>query len=200
MVSLGALSDIELIGLMKAGEQRALAEIFERYWSRLLAVALNRLDNLEEAEECVQDVFLKLWNLRENLELKYTLATYLAAATRYRVMDLLDTQYRKQMNLVPLDNQDFYLNHYETADARLLEKELLDRIEAAVRQLPEKCRIVYRMSREDGTPNKAIAAELGISEKMVEAHLSRAIKGLRDNLTLVLPPILLLVANLPVKK
>jgi RNA polymerase sigma factor (sigma-70 family) len=90
-----AHSDQELLLLIGENSERAMTEIFDRYWDKLLAVALNRLDNLEEAEECVQDVFLKLWKLRETLELKYTLYTYLSAAVRYRVLDLLDKQYRK---------------------------------------------------------------------------------------------------------
>lgn len=196
MAQLDQLSDYELLSLLKKDDQQALAEIFGRYWAKLLAIALNRLSNLEEAEECVQDVLLKLWKLRKNLELRYTLYTYLAAATRYRVLDLLDSQYRKTMQTEPLEDHAGYIMGTVTADAELLEKELIARIEEAVGQLPEKCQVVYRLSREDGLSNKHIAAELNISEKTVEAHLTKAIKNLRDGLSTSMPAIFLLAAGL----
>ncbi|TSJ36581.1 RNA polymerase sigma-70 factor [Mucilaginibacter corticis] len=192
MRALNTYTDQELVALLKQDDQRALKEIFERYWDKLLAVALNRLNNLEEAEECVQDVLIKLWNLREKLELRYTLYTYLAAATRYRVLDLLDSQYRKQIKTVELTGQAEILTSNTLADSALLEKELTEKLEDAIQNLPEKCRIVYRMSREEGMANKQIAAELEISEKMVEAHMTRAIKGLSASL----PAVILLIANI----
>ncbi|WP_256005676.1 RNA polymerase sigma-70 factor [Pedobacter deserti] len=191
-----AYTDLELVALLKQGDASAMTELYERYWDKLLAVALNRLEHLEEAEECVQDVFLKLWKLRDKLELKYTLATYLAAAVRYRVYDLLAGQYYKQKHATgELTEAESGLSDELSADAQLLEKELLEQIEASVRQLPEKCRIVYRMSREQGLTNKQIAEELNISEKAVEAHMSRAFKGIRNNLAVAVPIAVLLLGT-----
>lgn len=183
-----AHSDQELLLLIGENSERAMTEIFDRYWDKLLAVALNRLDNLEEAEECVQDVFLKLWKLRATIELKYTLYTYLSAAVRYRVIDLLDKQYRK-LQYAPemLSEMQNETSSALSSDRYLLEKELIEQIEASVKLLPEKCQMVYRMSREDGKSHKQIAAQLNISEKTVQAHLTKAIKDIRNNLPVVIP-------------
>lgn len=183
-------TDQQLLSLAKAGHERAISEIFERYWHKLLAVALNRLDNLEDAEECVQDVFINLWKIRETLELKYTLYTYLSAAVRYRVLDKMNQQYRK----IRFSDTDFselseLSSENDAADAHLLHLELMDKIDSAVKLLPEKCQIVYRMSRESGFSHKKIAEELSISEKTVEAHLGKAIKDIRKNLTITAPAI-----------
>jgi RNA polymerase sigma-70 factor (family 1) len=183
MAAYSGYTDQELLLLLKEGDGMAMTEIIARYWQRMLAVAINRLDNQEEAEECVQDVFVRFWQLREKLEIKYTLYTYLSAAVRYRVYNLLDSQHRKQLHTQPLSaGMDISSGEFH-ADSNLLEKELLERIATYVDQLPEKCRIVYQMSREDGLSNEQIAAELKIAEKTVEAHLTKAVKNLKDNLT-----------------
>ncbi|HWW38177.1 RNA polymerase sigma-70 factor [Pedobacter sp.] len=190
MNSYGSLSDNELVDLLKEDQQQALSALYFRYWDKLLSVAGNRLDNPEIAEECVQDVFFSLWQRRNDLKLKYSLATYLAVAVKYQVIKQLDKQYRLQ------DRKDksLYASQevfHPSADEHLLEKELMDRIEVAVNRLPEKCRIVFKLSREHGMTNKQIAADLDISEKTVEAHLSKAIKDLRNDLSAISPLILL---------
>lgn len=183
-------TDQELLQLIKEDNTRAFTEVYERYWSRLLAMALHRLGNLEEAEECVQDVLVKLWKLRHKLELRYSLYTYLAAGIRYRVYDILDAQHRRQLPVGYLeDGMDFGVEDGQ-ADWGVLEKELLEHMEAAIEKLPAKCRIVYRMSRTDGLGNAEIASELGIAEKTVEAHLTKANKDIRDSLSDSLPVIL----------
>lgn len=183
------LSDDELIVLLKADQQQALSALYYRYWDKLLSVAGNRLDNPEIAEECIQDVFFSLWQRRNDLQLKYSLATYLAVAVKYQVIKQMDKQYRLQHR----KDKSLYGQELLTAsaDEYLLEKELMDRIAAGVNELPEKCRIVFKLSRELGMSNKQIAAELGIAEKTVEAHLSKAIKELRSNLTAASPLLLL---------
>ncbi|WP_316835999.1 RNA polymerase sigma-70 factor [Pedobacter nutrimenti] len=176
------LSDKELITALKNGEQMALKQIIERYWQRLIAVAMNRLNVLEEAEECVQDVFYNLWKKRETIELKYTLGTYLSVAIKYQVLNLLDKKYRR---IKTTDvSEDTIENAVGYMDDHLLEKELFRQLESTIKQLPEKCQIVYRLSREGGKTNKQIATELHISEKTVEAHLTKALKDIRGQLTL----------------
>lgn len=183
-------TDQQLLSLAKEGRELAISEIFDRYWHKLLAVALNRLANLEDAEECVQDVFVNLWKIRAKLELKYGLYTYLSAAVRYRVLDKMNQQYRK----IHFSDTDFselaeLSSETDAADAQLLQLELMDKIESAVKLLPEKCQIVYRMSREAGLSHKKIAEQLDISEKTVEAHLGKAMKDIRKNLSITAPVI-----------
>jgi RNA polymerase sigma-70 factor (family 1) len=197
MLTQSTETDTQLVLLIKEGNERAMSEIFDRYWHKLLAVALNRLDNLEDAEECVQDVFINLWKLRATLQLKYSLYTYLSAAVRYRVLDLMDKQYRKPKYAREELNDLLEISSDGAApDSNILLNELLERIEASVKQLPEKCQIVYRMSREDGHSNKKIAEELNISEKTVEAHLTKAIKDIRDNLTVTLLVVMILFSDI----
>ncbi len=179
------LSDADLVALLKADDEGALSAIYFRYWDKLFSIA-GPLDSLEEAEECVQDIFFSLWQRRANLELTHSLHTYLSVAVKYRVIDRLDKRHRLRKRMetnLPEWDEPLTL----PADAYLIERELMERIAASVSKLPEKCQIVFKLSREENKSNKEIAEELNISEKTVEGHISRAIKGIRGDLATGLP-------------
>nr|WP_199078244.1 RNA polymerase sigma-70 factor [Pedobacter sp. ASV19] len=182
------LSDVKLVELLKQDDQLALTELYYRYWDKLLAVACHRLNEPLEAEEVVQDIFFRLWQHRHSLELKFTLSTYLAAAVKYRIINVLDHLYRKRNREAQLP--DYSLLTEPSAEEYLFEQELRLRIEATVKSLPEKCQIIFRMSREEGKTYKQIAAELDIAEKTVEAHMSKALKEIRTNLGIIAPALL----------
>lgn len=177
-------SDIELIDLMKHDHQQALSALYFRYWDKLLVIAGNRLDNLAIAEECVQDVFCSLWKRRHELELHHSLATYLAVSVKYQVIKQMDKQYRQH----EAKKTAYFTTEYAVpADEYVFAKEMTERIAGAIAQLPDKCSIVFKMSREQGMTNKQIAKELEIAEKTVEAHISKAIRVLRNDLATFSP-------------
>lgn len=183
-----ALSDGELIHLLRQDDERALSELYLRYWDKMLSVACHRLDDPEGAEEVVQDIFFGLWKRRNSLDIKFGVSTYLAVAVKYRIINLMDKQYRllkKQQQAVVTEDI------MPSVDEYIFEKELWDRIEATIKQLPGKCQIVFRMSREEGLNNKEIASRLNISEKTVEGHITTALKDLRSNLSVVIPAVIL---------
>ncbi|MDB5156474.1 MAG: polymerase sigma-70 factor, partial [Mucilaginibacter sp.] len=111
-------------------------------------------------------------------------SAYLAVSVKYRVIKVLDKR----------NNQQKYINYSQTAFSitddstqQWLEfEELKNQLAELVADLPEKCRMVYQLSRESGFSHKKIAMEMGISEKTVEAHLSKAIKTLRTRLGQIL--------------
>ncbi|HWK56935.1 MAG TPA: RNA polymerase sigma-70 factor [Parapedobacter sp.] len=174
------MSDTSLIERLKQDDETAMGELFERYWKKLFVVALNRVKIAESAEECVLDVFTSLWNRRDNLVLSHSLGTYLAVAIKYRALRELANEHRR-VATAPLDDFDEnpLVPSTMSADDHILEKELLAAIENAVEQLPEKCKLVYRMSAEKGLTYQEIATKLDISEKTVQAHLTKAKKDLR---------------------
>jgi RNA polymerase sigma-70 factor (ECF subfamily) len=130
-------------------------------------VTINRLGIEAEAEECVQDVFVSLWRRRHEIELRYSLSTYLWVAVKHQVINRLDNRYAKRtLRTTELVDETIV----PSSEEQLLEKELREQIAATVSRLPEKCRMVYRLSREEGKSNKEIAEELNISEKTVYLH------------------------------
>ena len=173
--------DHELLQLLKQSNDEAFTEIYLRYWDKLIVVAMHRLGNIEEAREVVQNVFCNLWKRRDSLEISHTLNAYLATAIKYEVFKRFASKTRQKRY------QDQALRQWQEAatdtEDYLQANELQAQIFSLVKMLPEKCRIVFQLSREKGYSQKQIAAELGIAEKTVEAHLSAALRRLRTGLS-----------------
>jgi RNA polymerase sigma-70 factor (ECF subfamily) len=175
------LNDKELIMLLSTNDMQAFTEIYNRYWKKLFSIAANKIQDLDDAEEIVQDIFVELWKRRDKLNVINTLSPYLAVSVKYRVIKWFDKRNNRQKYA------NYSKDHINIADhstEQWLEfEELKDRLMEFVAELPEKCRLVYQLSREAGYSQKMIAGEMGISEKTVEAHLGKALKTLRARLS-----------------
>lgn len=172
-------TDVELIALLRNDDEEAFTAIYHRYWRKLFVLAMNRIKNLEDAEEITQDIFTSLWKRRAELNLTSELASYLAVSVKYRVIKVMDRYYKMQSYIESaliqeqLDDSTQEVLAFDELKAELIKY---------VQQLPEKCKLVFQLSREQGYSQKQIAQELGISEKTVEAHLGKAFKILRSKL------------------
>jgi RNA polymerase sigma-70 factor (family 1) len=187
------LTDSELLDLLKSGDHAAFTEIYNRYWDKLFAVAYNRLSDELEAEEVVQNIFLSLWKRKEQLALTHSLATYLSVSVKYQILTRLAQLKREKERTDQL--RIAAIEGIETTGEWLSEKELRLQIEQCINTLPEKCRIVFKLSRESLKSNKEIAEELGLSEKTVEGHITKALTTLRGSLHISIPALLILVEN-----
>jgi RNA polymerase sigma-70 factor (ECF subfamily) len=186
-------TDQQLLDLIRADDRGAFTELYNRYWDKTYAVALHRLDDEHEAEEVVQEVFLSIWQRRATLQLTHTVATYLAVAVKYKVINHLARQHRRQ-----LQHDELTITSPVVADSTadwLHEKELRQLLEKTISQLPEKCRIVFLLSRDENKTYAEIAAELNISQKTVEAHMSKALRELRETLGVSAPVLAFILLN-----
>lgn len=179
MVIYRDLSDNELYLYLHEGDENAFTEIYNRFWKKLFTIAANRVGNLEEAEEIVQDLFTSLWNKRFDMVLRSDLASYLAVSVKYRVIKSMDRRYNEKRYVDSLLGTGLI---DDSTQQKLAFEELQEELEKHIQNLPEKCQLVFRLSRQDGYSQKKIAKELGISEKTVEAHLGKAFKKLRARL------------------
>ena len=180
MLSYHMLSDSELLDLMARGKEHAFNELFNRYWDKLLQTAIHKVDDVMEAENIVQDVFVSLWKRRKTLEIKGSFSHYLLVSVKYRVIKTLNRQrmhrlYREE-GLAGADLLDDSTQQY------LDFQELKQRLEELVGNLPEKARLIYCMNKDEGMSYREIAEELNMTEKAVDAHLVRARKILRSGL------------------
>lgn len=177
MYSYSLYSDSKLASLLIKGDENAFTEIYQRYSEKLLAIAYNYTKDKDFAEEILQEIFSGLWERRKRVAIE-NLSAYLATAIKFSVFQTLHRQQRRAAIIE---------SHYKVKAADSLEdlihvKFLQEFIDGIVEQLPERCRLVYTYSRQSGLSNAEIAEEMNISEKTVEAHMTKALKVLRTNL------------------
>lgn len=172
--------DERLLSLIANDDEHAFHVLYDRYWKKLLAHALIKLGSAEEAEEIVQTVFINLWRRRHTLQLRFTLATYLASVLKYEIIEHLARQKKENAQ------KQLLISVRPVEDHSTLEwldyEQLQEDLERTIAALPEKCRLVFRLSREEGLSGKQIASTLNISPKTVEAHMNKALKFLRTSL------------------
>jgi len=173
-------TDEQLLALLAGDDHDAFTELYDRYWTRMLVKARTSLCSEAESEEIVQTVFMNLWRRRKTITLKHSFHTYISASVKYEIIDTLARSARRieTMRIAntftsPSDNSTAAWVDYEATRGLL---------EETVKNLPEKCQLVFRLSREAGLSESEIAAELGISLKTVGAHKTKALKALRKAL------------------
>jgi RNA polymerase sigma-70 factor (family 1) len=171
----------ELLTRLNNNDPGAFTDIYNLYWKKLFFIAAQKLNDLSEAEEIVQDIFLDIWNRRTELAISGDLSSYLSVSVKYKVINILakrNRQLRYHLHVASTQTEsDLSTEHNIRID------ELREQLSKETAKLPEKCRMVFQMSREEGYSQKQIAKRLSISEKTVESHLSKALRTLRTNLS-----------------
>lgn len=173
-------SDHELAALFQKGDAIAYKEIYDRYWQLLFRFSRKLMQDSVIAEDIVQDVFATFWVKRELLDVDSPLASYLYKLTRNKVLDILRHSKVESRYIEKL--QHVVQNGSQLPDQLYVERELYDQIEKEIKNLPEKMRIIFEMSRKDFKSNKEIADELGISQQTVKNQVSNAIRTLKGKL------------------
>ncbi|HAT91091.1 MULTISPECIES: RNA polymerase sigma-70 factor [Sphingobacterium] len=175
MKDFGGHSDEELIVLVQQDDSLAFEAFYDRYWKKLYYQAARKTNSLEDAQEIVQNIFTSLWLRRHQLQIESNLASYLAVAVKYKVFKYLAQQYKQEAFKHDTEWADFD----NSTEDWLQFEELRVRLDQLVSELPEKCQLVFKLSREEGLTYKQIAEHMNISVKTVETQLSRALKKIR---------------------
>jgi len=161
--------------------------IFETYYPRLLRFAKEYVGDWHDAEDILQNVFLKLWEKRTLLLADTNLNAYLLTMVKNRCIDFLNHQkvVERYANNQKLIEQEavFNLHAISKFNPEQMDIESLEQLaEKAIAELPNQCRKVFELSRYEELKYKEIAEKLGISVKTVETHISNALKILRIKL------------------
>ncbi len=169
--------DTVLINRLREGDTLALTELYNTYWQLLFISAYNIIKDKELCEDIIQDIFMNIWHNREKLEINISLKSYLYACARYQVFN----QFRKNKDKIHVEffNDLDKRFQYATPETEMMHDELVQQISTIVETLPEKCQLVYKLSREEQLTHKEIALRLNISVKTVENHITKALQTIR---------------------
>jgi RNA polymerase sigma-70 factor (family 1) len=169
-----------LLEKLKNGDQTAFSTIFTRYYRDLTLFANSILHNTEHSEEIVQDVFVKLWENCDSLQIHSSLKSYLVKSVQNRCIDWIrHMKIRNRYGSEVLDNPVISAND---AEEYVLYSELSGKIDTILEHLPEDVANTFKMNRYDGLKYHEIAEKLDVSVRTVEVRISKALQMLREKL------------------
>ncbi len=167
--------------LWKGDNETAFSELYKRHVLKLMAVALQKTPSRDDAEELVQNSFLKFYQHKEEIKAETAVFPYLYVVLKNQILNyhrkqLIHQKYETYiLAKEALNNNNSLVTDIET-------KELERQIELAIDLLPDKCKNVFLLSRKKNLTNKQIANTLNISENTVEQHIRKALGRLRISL------------------
>ncbi len=167
----------QLQQLITTGSQKAFEDLYRLFFTRLFNFAMLYVHKKEVAEEIVNDIMIKVWNKKEELDSIKNLETYLFVAVRNHSLNHL-AQYSPYHVSIEPDSPHGQLIDLNDPGKELEWKEIYFRLNQAIDELPDQCRTVFKLIKEEGFRYKQVAEILNISPRTVETQLFRAIKKL----------------------
>jgi RNA polymerase sigma-70 factor (ECF subfamily) len=179
------LPDDRVFLSIQSGDKKALEMLFNTYYDPLCRYANSYLHDPDEAEEIVQNSFLRIWEKRKQLSIETSVKSYLYQIVRNACLNEIKHQKVKKLHGESVMNEGE--QHYESSDQQTLRAELSDRISAAIEKLPGQCQVIFRMSRFEELKYQEIANQLNLSIKTVENQMGKALRIMREELKDYLP-------------
>jgi RNA polymerase sigma-70 factor (ECF subfamily) len=170
---------------LKTGDQTAFEMLFRTYYQSLCNYAYTFIQDRDDAEEVVQSTFLSVWEKREALEIHTAVKPYLYAMVRNACLNLLKHEKIKQRHIE--GELAVAERSVESVTRTVMASELEVRICKAMDQLPEQCRLIFKLSRFEELKYAEIADQLGLSIKTVENQMGKALRIMREQLKDYLP-------------
>lgn len=178
--------------ILKEGEIGNFELIFHKYYMALVNYANTILNDIEESEDQVQQIYIMLWEKRAIIEIHTSLRAFLYKAVHNACLNKIKQQkvrseYAKEIQLN--NNSDY---QYEKLEVNELQK----KIDNAIDLLPEQCSKIFKMSRFEQLKYQEIADQLGLSIKTIENQMGKALKILREQLKEYLPLLIICLTKI----
>ncbi|HZK94146.1 MAG TPA: RNA polymerase sigma-70 factor [Prolixibacteraceae bacterium] len=180
MQTIHGIAEKDLIVRLKNGDQTAFELLFHFYYSGLVIYASQFTADRDEAEEIVQDFFVRFWQKHQQIILSESLKNYFFSSVKNGSLNYL--KHKKIEDGYLKEIYDLSNEHLAYDTNLYVASELQDKIKNSIEILPDKCREIFMMSRMRGMKNEEIASELNLSKRTVESQISNALKVLRVEL------------------
>ncbi len=168
-------TDDQLLAEIRKDSQAAFKVLFDRYYQKMCYAGYRTYADQHKAKDFAQEIFCDLWNKRKTVKITNSLNAYLSRAMRNKAIDYIRSQ---RLNF---DEGNAVKSMQIDVDPTSF-SELQELIQATVNSLPERCKVVFNLSRTEGLSHKEIASKLGISTKTIENQITKALKALRTNI------------------
>lgn len=170
--------EIELLKQLQKGDTKAYLALYQRYHVLVYHWALKLVKIPQLAEDLVQDVFLKIWQIRERLNPQQSFPAFIYRIARNKAFNLLkkislDDDLRSRVMTELSDTA-------ESAENKLVWQQYEQLLKSAIDQLPQQRQKVFKLCRQDGKTYDEAAAELGISRNTVKEHMVMAVKNIKE--------------------
>jgi len=186
-----------ILSQLRAGSDKAYRYLFDHYYNSLCRVANFYVEDPFIAENLVGDLIFYLWQQHDSLDIHTSLRAYLFTAIRRRSLNYLqEAHVNRETTLSDEIASTAYSTTEETPLGTLIEKELEEKIATYMTQLPDECRTVFILSRNEQLSYEAIAERLGISTNTVRYHIKNALATLRKQLREYLPILVAAILSL----
>lgn len=171
---------------LKNGDELAYKYLYDQYYSKLCRVATFYVKDTFISENLVGDIFFAIWENREKLDIIESLNSYLFTSIRNRCFNYLKQSYvQREVSFARVqETQLIYSMHSENdlPVGILIEKELEDKIELSINQLPIQTKKVFQLKRREELSYEEISTQLNISVNTVKYHMKSALQTLRVEL------------------
>ena len=170
-------TDTEVLARLESGDEFALKQLFDDHFQDLYKYGDRIVNDQGAAEEIVQDVFVNLWNKKDQLIISNSILAYLKKCLKNRCINHLKKRYvRLETNA---DDHIIAVRSSDSVNGNMEIDELNELIRNALKRLPEKTQLIFSMSRNLDLSHREIADQLNLTKKGVEYHMANTLKHLR---------------------
>lgn len=166
-----------MTGPTESTERAEFEKLFRTYYATLVTFAAGMAGSTDAAEDLVQEVFVAIWRRRADMAPATVPRAYLYKAVRHRALNALRHD-RVARDSTPPPEQSFV----PSAEDDLIHGEVELAVRAAISRLPDRARLMFTLSRDEGLTYAEIARVTGVSVKTVETQMGRALRALRESL------------------
>jgi len=178
------LSDPQNIHGFKQSDISAFEMLYKQFYVYLCLVAEHIVRNRADAEEIVSDVFVKLWNIRDNINITNSIKWYLVKAVRNTSLNYIEKNKSNKNMTSSLSSADYEILSWDSDYplGQLYQKEILTILDNSINELPDACKEIFLLSRNQDLKYDQIAGKLGISINTVKTQMKIALARLRESL------------------
>ena len=171
----------ELLLLLKEGNMVAFDAIYKQYCKRLYGFVIRYVKQEADAEEIVQEVFIKIWENRDKIDVYSSFESYLFTISYNSAISLLRKRVQEKKYLEHLTSLQEIESGFELTD-EIHFNELNDTIKYLLNKLTPRQKEIFQLSREEGLTHEEIAKKLGISVSTVKNHIVSVLRFLKSNI------------------